>query len=258
MSTSRRGRINSIRSDEGGFQPSTLTWRQRLNRLLRLPTGRASTIASSDTRRRSSSRSTRADSEERRGRGVSGLQAVPRGQAERQGAGPLNSHPIIRLASPTRQHAPEPRNQSQPQPHRGEQVRIESSSSSDSNGATVHSDDYDYPLPRGSNRPSRAIMRREVHEVHSDDEDGRGYIPSVSSVLADDLVSVRTVSSCTSPPIRYETASSHETSYQPRRGVPGTQGRMTGTRSSLRREAARVGWEKRYVPSNVCAYKYYL
>lgn len=222
-----------------------MTWRQRLNRLLRLTTGRASTIASSDTQRDGSPRSTRPNSQAGRGRSAS-RSRVPTDTADQAGGrrvGPLNSHPIMRFASPTRgQQEPHPRNQTPPShtisTHRN------SADSTDTNGATVHSDDYDLPLPRSSDRPLGA-ERREARESPSDTEDCCRYIPSVSSMLMDDVVSVNTVSSCTNPAVRREATAGSQTRQQSTRTAHGLQDSRSATRTVLSREAARAGWEKR-------------
>lgn len=108
----------------------------------------------------------------------------------------------------------------------------------------MHSDDYDFPFGRGTNRPPRAEREKEGRD--SDEEGGHGYLPSVSSVMMSDLVSLNTVSSITSPPDRYGPVSSLHTPHKSKKGNLNTHGSQGGTRSTLGREAARAGWEKRY------------
>lgn len=235
----------AITPDDRKDETPELTWRQKLHRLLKLPAGRASTIASSNTHRDPSVRSSRSQSRERRGRSSSRLRGS-RGEAnqtERHTAGPLNSHPIMRLASPTQQRRETvPRNQISPS--RNLPRHRDPSDSTDSNGATVHSDDYDLPLPYTHSGPSRA-ERSERRGSHSDGEDDYRYIPSVSSMLMDDFVSVNTVSSCTNPTLRHDTTPGRQTRHHPSRTVHGSQDSRKIVGAVQSREAARAGWEKR-------------
>lgn len=108
-----------------------MTWKQRLDRIFSLPVGRASTIASSETPRRSTSHSTRASS--------SGRQ---RGAKNRRGN--VHNNPVMRLESPTRPGVPKP-----PGPHRSHERRRDADDdvrSVETTLATVHSDDYDPPV----------------------------------------------------------------------------------------------------------------
>ena len=161
---------------------------------------------------------------------------------ERQPAGPLNSHPIMRFESPSdRKQARQTDPCGQPQRHQAPRATICSPPESESNLATVHSDDYDLPMPRVSVRPSR---REGGRLGHGDDQEGHGYIPSVSSILLDDVISVNTVSSCTNPPFEHNATNPSRRSFKSRGAHLAVHGSQA---TSVGREAARAGWEQRSV-----------
>lgn len=77
-----------------------------------------------------------------------------------------------------------------------------------------------------------------------DDEEDHVYVPSVSSILLNDVVSVNTVSSCTNPPFEHDTITPSRRSNKSRRAQHAVHGSQA---TSLGREAARAGWEQRSV-----------
>lgn len=235
----------SFRESETERRP--LTWRQKLNRIFRLPVGRASTIASSETPRRSTSHSTRASPRARN--------TVPR-----QRGGNVHSNPVMRLESPIR---PEP-----PEPQRSHESRGEPDNddvqSMDTNVATVHSDDYDWPVQQTSNTSARASRSRTqetplpAHScqvaVKPDHDSSRGdathtregldTIPSVSSVSLEGASSG--VGAMPTPTSRLgRRVQGLEGPRAPRESDLGTRSSISMGRSVLNREAARVNWERR-------------
>ena len=211
-------------------------WRHRLNRLFRLPVGRASTIASSEHPRRSDSRSTRQSS---------GTRAEDRRASETRRL----HNPVIRQESPRRRA-------STTQPAQQGSRQSDEVESLDSNLATVHSDDYDLPLR--SNGPEREIRRGNQGSGRNQSEmgdagmeapeSGEGRMeeesdifPSVSSVSSEDTS------------LRYSAGQRHGHQSQPseaRFRGPGesdlrTQSSASGGQNILGRETARTRWERR-------------
>ncbi|KAI9902585.1 hypothetical protein N3K66_001937 [Trichothecium roseum] len=139
-------------------QPGVL---QRFARLLRMPTGRASTIASSDdghTPRRSRSTT----------RSVAGA-------AERTDQEPQQT--TRSTESDQRPRTPEMRPQT---PQRPDDAETDSSSSASTNVATVHSDDYD--IIRVPSELSEQPYRQRVYERDNIREQGLERINEISSV----------------------------------------------------------------------------
>lgn len=132
-------------SSESDYQPRQLSWGQRLSRMLRLPTGRASTIASTASvtsrgnSRRSSARANSRRSSHPVNRQSEGRRRVPEPDPERQDER-HDSVPSIMVQPPTGHVSPE------------------SVHSLESGIATVHSDDYDDPVQEQIQNPQISIQ----------------------------------------------------------------------------------------------------
>lgn len=160
--------VEQAASSETEVPEEPLTWRQRLNRMFSIPLGRASTIASSEAPRRSTSHSTRASSRGRKG-------------ARRSGERTQNSNLIMRLESPARSRSPR---QSTPQRNRNT-IDDDDVQSMETGVATVHSDDYDLPLQSQSRQPqepSLAEPRQLLDQRGLDAQMSSPYIKSESTV----------------------------------------------------------------------------
>lgn len=258
-SATRAARVNRSRSrtprrDESsgsshrfGNAQAPISWRQRLNRLLHLPVGRASTIASSEHTRRSGSRSTRSSYE---GSHSAGDRNDVSGRGEQ-----LNSIAPHRQSSGSSARISESGGQQSLQGHRREEQQVGEAASIDTNVATVHSDDYDMPV-RTSSAGTAPQEEEGLPQVASPSDYYRTSTHTANNVAAtespqysDSFLSVSSVFSETDVSKKPKTAVGESGQIRgPRESDLHTQSSVPvrrGLHDFRERESARSHWENR-------------
>lgn len=188
-------RNNDPRGEQWHRRPWSLSFRQRVARLLGITPGRASTITSSLS----------SDSTQLGFRNSSDL--------ERQGSSRRSDASDAHQAQDPEADAQQQQSKVMNESHTKDHGRVaRDSSSSRTDAATVHSDDFDRPMPRHRVQPPREIETRIPRKRVSDEQPlpSESSLPSVSS-RSDRAHSLPTQSSLTGPQPRV----SHDRSANP-------------------------------------------